>query len=166
MGPQTNGHDAGEKTSAEGSSAAFAGGCLCGAIRYECSAEPILAFNCHCLDCQRVGGSAYASILIVPSDGFRLLSGEPKYHSVKANSGYFLQRGFCPECGSQVLAREDHRPLITLIHAGSLDNPSWHEPAVDIFASRAQPWDLMDPDKPKFPDMPPLPETPYFEIRQ
>ena len=26
----------------------FAGGCACGAIRYECSAEPLFMGNCHC----------------------------------------------------------------------------------------------------------------------
>lgn len=124
-----------------------------------------MSFNCHCLDCQRASGSAFASILIVPKADFELVQGEPKYHSVKADNGYFLQRGFCPECGSQVLAKEDHRPLIVLIQAGSLDDPSWHRPAVDIYTKRVQPWDHMDPDLPKFAELPPLPDTRLFEIQ-
>jgi hypothetical protein len=31
-----------------------------------------------------------------------------------------LQRGFCPDCGSHVLAREDHRPRL-----GSSMLPAW-----------------------------------------
>jgi hypothetical protein len=144
----------------------FAGGCACGAIRYECSAEPVFSVNCHCLECQRVGGSAFTSLMIVPKADFRLVKGGPKYYESPADSGFFLQRGFCPECGSPVVATEDHRPLLVLVHAGSMDDPSRFEPAADIFASRAQPWDHMDPELPKIPEMPPLPDTELFRIRQ
>lgn len=150
----------------EGKSGSFAGGCACGAIRYECSSEPLMAFNCHCYECQRVSGSAFTSLMIVPGSDFELLQGNPKYYASPANSGYYLQRGFCPDCGSPVLAREDHRPLIVLIHAGSLDDPSWHNPVVDIFSTRTQPWDYMNPELPKIPEMPPLPDNELFRIRE
>jgi hypothetical protein len=39
--------------------------------------------------------------------------------------------------------------------AASLDDPSIFKPAMDIFASSAQPWDHMNPALPKFPGMPP-----------
>jgi hypothetical protein len=34
------------------------GGCVCGAIRYECTAEPLMMGNCHCRDSQRVSGES------------------------------------------------------------------------------------------------------------
>lgn len=34
----------------------FTGGCVCGAVRYGCTAEPVMMFKCHCRDCQRVTG--------------------------------------------------------------------------------------------------------------
>src|SRR5437764_12460030 len=35
----------------------FTGGCSCGAIRYESTAEPIMMFKCHCRDCQQATGA-------------------------------------------------------------------------------------------------------------
>jgi hypothetical protein len=43
-----------------------AGGCACGAIRYETDATPVVMLNCHCRDCQRASGSGYAAHLVVP----------------------------------------------------------------------------------------------------
>jgi hypothetical protein len=31
----------------------LSGGCVCGAIRYECDADPVIMMNCHCRDCQK-----------------------------------------------------------------------------------------------------------------
>jgi len=43
----------------------IAGGCECGAVRYECAAEPLLMFNCHCRACQQ-SRAALMCLLIVP----------------------------------------------------------------------------------------------------
>jgi hypothetical protein len=117
----------------------FTGGCACGAIRYECSTEPLLSFRCHSHECQRVGGSAFTSLMITPGADFELLQGEPKHYASPA------------DCGSPVLAREDHRPLLVLIHAGSMDDPSRFEPAADIFSTRAQPLGPHEPGTPQDP---------------
>jgi hypothetical protein len=132
----------------------FSGGCACGAIRYECSAEPLIALNCHCRSCQRASGSAYASNLAVPKDAFKLTKGQPKYYEDKADSGNTVRRGFCPECGSPLFGQSPARPDFIGIRAGSLDDPSWHQPSMDIYTDSAQPWDYMNPELPKFPKMP------------
>jgi len=126
----------------------FAGGCACGAIRYECTAEPIMALNCHCRDCQRASGSAYASGIFVPAAGVTV-RGEPTYHVTTSDSGNIASRGFCPRCGSPVLAKQSQWPAF-IIYASSLDDPSWHRPAMDIFTASAQPWDHMDSSLPKY----------------
>ena len=53
------------------------GGCMCGVVRYECSAEPIVTANCHCRDCQRASGSAFISGFIVPRNAV-VIAGEVK----------------------------------------------------------------------------------------
>jgi hypothetical protein len=78
----------------------FTGGCACSAIRYECTSEPLFALNCHCRDCQRETGSAFAPVLAVPKAAFTLTQGAPKYFDLIADSGHSTRRAFCAECGS------------------------------------------------------------------
>jgi hypothetical protein len=86
----------------------FSGGCVCGAVRYECSAEPIMMFKCHCSDCQRLTGGEF-----------------------------------------------DERPTGMIgVTVGSLDDPTWFHPQMDVFVSDAQPWDQMDSAIPKFEHYP------------
>jgi hypothetical protein len=135
----------------------FSGGCACGAVRYECSAEPIVSLNCHCRDCQRAGGSAFAAILIVSASDFSLAQGEPTYHDVTADSGNTMSRGFCRQCGSPVVIKHQRitpGPEVVILHAASLDDPSWFLPTMDIYTSRAQPRDVMNPALPKFEEEP------------
>lgn len=132
----------------------FSGGCACGAIRYECRAEPIYMGNCHCRDCQYATGSAYFAAVIVRDADFSLLSGEPAWFDKLADAGHTMRRGFCPTCGSPVFLRNGAAPHIMVLYVGSLDDPSWYRPQRDIYVARAQPWDLMHPEVPKVDGMP------------
>ena len=135
----------------------FTGGCGCGAIRYECTAEPISMFNCHCRDCQRVTGAGHACVVLVPAASFKLTRGERRYHFMASASFGHHKRGFCAECGSRLTGGENREGTTEVvgINAGSLDDPSWFRPQMDIFTSDAQPWDQMDPSIPKYEKYPP-----------
>ena len=95
--------------------------------------------NCHCRDCQSATGSAYAAIVVVPRATVRI-EGELRYHRAIGDSGKAVERGFCPSCGSPVAARLEKLPDILGLQAGSLDDPSLHRPAMDLFTASAQPW--------------------------
>ncbi len=101
----------------------FFGGCACGAVRYECSAEPLAMVNCHCRDCQRAGGAGFSPTLVVSAAAFKLPKGEPRFHSVRADSSHTATRAFCAECGAPLFARTSARNDIVAIRAGSLDDP-------------------------------------------
>ena len=122
----------------------LSGGCACGAIRYECDADPIIMMNCHCRDCQKASGSAYAAIVVVPKAAVQI-RGELRYHKVVGQSGKATGRGFCPNCGSQITIKSERRPEFLGLQAGSLDDPSTYHPMMDVFTSSSQPWDHMDP---------------------
>jgi hypothetical protein len=132
----------------------LSGGCACGAIRYRCTAEPLFSLNCHCRDCQRETGSAFAPIFAVARAAFTVTQGRPKYFDLTGDSGHTTRRAFCGECGSSLFGEPAVRPDMVTIRAGSLDDPSRFRPSLDIYTSSAQPWDCMNPDLPKVPRAP------------
>lgn len=133
----------------------FTGGCACGALRYECNADPMFMGNCHCRDCQKAGGSAYEPAIGVPAAALKI-TGTVKYYDAKADSGNTVSRGFCPECGSRVLGKTSGMRDLAIVLAGSLDDGSKFQPQMDVYTSSAQSWDHMNPALPKFEKMPPM----------
>ena len=133
----------------------LSGGCACGAIRYECDADPIIMMNCHCRDCQKASGGGYAAIVVVPKAAVQI-RGEPRYHKVIGQSGKATERGFCPNCGSPMTATSERRPDVLGLQAGSLDDPSTYQPMMDVFTSSSQPWDKMDAKLQKYSHSPPV----------
>jgi len=138
----------------------FTGGCLCGAVRYECTAETVQMLECHCADCQHFTGGAGMSGVIVPTKAVFVVKGAPRFYSAPSSAGGNIHRGFCSDCGSPVLAKFDRAPHVYGIPAGSLDDPSWFQPQVYMWTSDAQPWHQMDPAVPKYPEYPPFTTNP------
>ena len=131
----------------------FTGGCICGAVRYECAADPIFMGNCHCRDCQKASGSGYEAAIGLPAAALKV-TGTVKYHDSKADNGNTVSRGFCPECGARLFGKSSGMPALAVVMAGSLDDPKQFQPGMDVYASSAQPWDHMNPALPKFAKMP------------
>jgi hypothetical protein len=132
----------------------FSGGCSCGAIRFECSAEPSAMFKCHCRDCQRATGTGAACVVYAPLKAFRVTKGSVSYHYTPGLDGTPNKRGFCSACGSPLTGGESDTGIG--IHAASLDDPSWFRPQFHIFVTETQPWDTLDPNLPKhalYPDV-------------
>lgn len=132
----------------------LSGKCLCGAVSYTCTSEPVFAGNCHCNDCKKSSGSGYAPAMFFLEDGVSI-SGGIKYFQTQGKSGQTVSRGFCPTCGSSICGKATAMPGMIGIRAGSLDDTSKYEPQIDIFTSHATAWDVMNEDLPKFPEMPP-----------
>jgi hypothetical protein len=133
----------------------FSGGCACGSIRYDSTAEPIVMLHCHCRDCQRSSGGPFSSFLVVAKEAFKLLQGSLRFHASPSQMGGQTHRGFCPDCGSPILVKPDAIPHLVAIRTASLDDPSWFNPQVNVWTSDAHPWDQMDPAVPKFENYPP-----------
>jgi hypothetical protein len=53
----------------------FAGGCQCGAVRYQLAAAPIRANICHCRICQKAGGAPFMAFAAVRTANFATTRG-------------------------------------------------------------------------------------------
>lgn len=132
----------------------FTGGCLCGAVRYSCSAEPAMAGHCHCEDCRRSSGSGHCSHLGAPEAGVAV-SGEVKGYARPADSGNVVTRYFCPTCGAPVFSTNSAMPGMMFLRASSLDDPEVFKPQLHVYVSRAASWDRPHGELPAFDTMPP-----------
>jgi len=115
------------------------GGCLCGAVRYSTTAEPLTSTVCHCRDCQRFSGSAFGTLLYVPKEALTI-EGRMKTFTSLGGSGKPMLRHFCPECGSSICKEPGTRPGVVVLNVGTLDDPKSMTPAREIFCDDALPW--------------------------
>lgn len=131
------------------------GGCLCGAVRYEVTAEPLMTGHCQCRSCQRLSGAGHASHIALPKAAVAI-TGAVKTYQWQADSGNTVTSAFCPNCGAPVYGTSSGFADMLTIRAASLDDPSVFEPQMVVFGNSAQPWDRIGGDLPTFATMPPM----------
>jgi hypothetical protein len=129
------------------------GGCLCGAVRYTAEADPTAATICHCTDCQKFTGAAFATLVAVPKDALAV-TGQLKTFSSIGGSGKPILRHFCPECGSSIAEEPGTRPGMVILNVGTFDKPAAAKPGREIFRDDALPWVHVDGDIPRFAKRP------------
>ena len=132
----------------------FEGGCLCGAVRYVCTAEPMMAGHCHCEDCRRSSGSGHSSHLAAPEASVSV-QGEVAAYARPAASGNVVTRHFCPTCGAPVYSTNSGMPGMMFLRASSLDDVEVFKPQMHVYVSRAASWDRPGEELPTFDTMPP-----------
>lgn len=117
------------------------GGCLCGAVRYESDAEPMMVAACHCTTCQKNTGSAFSLNIAMPVDSVNIHGNSLKIYEEKhEGDAEPFYRSFCAECGSPISGRGAAYPGILFVKAGTLDDPSWVKPDMHIWCAEKQPW--------------------------
>jgi hypothetical protein len=119
--------------------ASMQGGCLCGKVRYSAAADPIFIGICHCHNCQKETGSAFAVSIGVPKPALTL-TGTLKTYTDHGDSGQPVLRKFCPECGSSVITEVTVMPDVVIIAGGSLDDTSGVRPGMHIYCASKQDW--------------------------
>jgi hypothetical protein len=116
------------------------GGCHCGALRYRLTLPPLMVYNCHCTNCQKVSGGAFSTSVTILERGFTFIGGEPRTAEWTSDMGNTRLGWFCGACGSRIANGQRPPAGFLSLRAGSLDDTSWIEPVGDIWLRSAQPW--------------------------
>src|SRR4051794_18779645 len=109
------------------------GRCMCGSVSYSTRAEPGLAVVCHCTDCQKQTGSTYTVVIGFPKDQLTI-EGDTlgTYSTMGEDHKTPTVRNFCSACGSPIVTFSSQYDDHAFIKVGTLDDPSWVEPKVEI----------------------------------
>jgi hypothetical protein len=116
------------------------GSCHCGAIAYEAEVDADRVGICHCVDCQKLAGSAYRVSVPTDSRRFRLLRGRPTVYVKTAASGARRAQVFCPTCGSPLYTYDVDAPQAHGLRVGCIDQRDRLVPARRIWCRSALPW--------------------------
>jgi len=90
----------------------YRGGCQCGKVRFEASAEIGEVMACNCSRCGRLG----TLLTFVPKDDFRLLSGSDAVTEYLFNR-HAIRHLFCATCGIESFAigkKPDGQEMVAL----------------------------------------------------
>lgn len=119
------------------------GGCLCGAVRYRVSGEPVAATLCHCGDCRKASGGTNVAWAVFDKRNFEWLAGNAADHSSSPGILWL----FCGKCGSTVGYQRSERPGHMDITTGTLDEPDRFPPDVEIWVKERIGWEALHPDR-------------------
>lgn len=119
---------------------ALEGRCACGAVRYRLNAAPMFVHCCHCLDCQRLTGGAFAINILIETGQVEVLEGSTDEVPVPADSGRPQLVHRCGDCQTALWSHYGSRTPIAFVRAGTLDDPSAVAPDVHIFTRSKLPW--------------------------
>lgn len=114
------------------------GGCLCGAVRFEISGALPPIQICHCGQCRRAQGSAFAANIPVRVESLRFISGLQGLREYESSPGKL--RAFCSNCGSPLYSRRVDLPDTRRIRAGSLDTPVHARPVAHFHTASKADW--------------------------
>ena len=96
----------------------YTGGCHCGQVRYQTSAELRPVIICHCRDCMKIIGNSIAATS-APEAEVELTETSLKWY----RSSEIAERGFCSHCGASLFYRPTGTGRLA-ITAGTLDDAS------------------------------------------
>ena len=115
-----------------------AASCRCGQLTATATGEPVRISVCHCLNCQKRSGSAFAAQVRYPATQVTI-AGQSKTFTATGDNGA-AHFHFCPDCGSTVSFTNDSVPDTIAIALGAFDDPYFVSPTVSVWEERQHEW--------------------------
>ncbi len=128
------------------------GSCLCGTVRYRIDGPIDSISHCHCGQCRKAHGAAFATYGHVRPADFHVLAGADSIGRYQSSA--HATRTFCRACGSNLqwipAGASDHFALAL----GTLDDDPGTRPERHIFVGSKAPWSVIGDDLPQFDTYP------------
>jgi hypothetical protein len=140
-----------------GEEAAMDGGCECGRVRYRLEGEPIFVNCCHCRQCQKLSGSAFAMNAMVERDLVAVTAGGDGIEAARGGGAR------CADCG--VILWGTHRMFgesVVFLRVGTLDEGERVSPDAHFFLRSKHPWVTVAEGVPAFQTLPQEGDAPLF----
>jgi hypothetical protein len=114
--------------------------CRCGQLTASVNGEPVRVSVCHCLNCKKRSGSAFAIQARWPAAQVRI-EGRSKTSVMVADSGNSATFHFCPDCGSDVYYENNGKfDELIAIPVGAFSDPYFLTPEFSVWEGRKQDW--------------------------
>lgn len=114
--------------------------CRCGQLSATATGQPVRVSVCHCLDCKKRSGSAFATQARWPTDQVAI-EGHSKTWVNVADSGNRITFHFCPDCGSDVHYEINGKfDGLIAIPLGAFEDPYAFAPAFSVWEERRHDW--------------------------
>jgi hypothetical protein len=127
------------------------GGCACRKVRYRIKGPPLIVHACHCRECQRLTGGAFAVNAMIEADRIEPLAGQIEPAPVIGASGKPQTIFRCTDCR---VALWSHYPgggeKLCFVRVGTLDEPERLPPDVHIYTATKLPWLTLPAEVPAF----------------
>lgn len=125
--------------------------CRCGQLSATCTGEPVRVSVCHCYDCQKRSGSAFAAQARFPADAVTT-SGEHKAYEHVGDSGNKADFHFCPVCGASLWYRALPDRSLYAIPVGSFADKNFPTPQYTVWVDRKHGWVSISSDVVEYRD--------------
>lgn len=126
----------------------YSGSCLCGAISFEINGPVHDIVCCHCSQCRKAQGSAFATNGNVLKEHFRLLSGQDQLSAYAASPEQ--TKHFCKLCGSPIMSRTQSKPEYIRIRLGTITSDITERPIAHIFTGSKANWEQIQDKLPQY----------------